>query len=111
MAWLALCDFREPLFSRTGLTAANATAPVGQDLDAELNIGTFVIEGRFEPTGNGHQTLLSYRRPGENPLDFSVTLIESDGAALLITSADAKVHYAVSANLAGRDEVVRITYS
>ena len=111
MAWLALCDFREPLFARDGLSAANTSTPLEAGDTSELKIGTFVIESRFEPAGDGHQTLLSYRRPADRPVDFSVSLSESEGVILEIAEGEARHRFVVSANLGGRDEVIRVTYS
>ena len=84
--------------------------PARQD-QPELEIGTFVIESRFEPDADGCQTLLRYRHPGPTPVAFTASLCEREGVIIEVNIGEKAWRFSVSASLGGRDEAVRITYS
>lgn len=111
MTWLALCDFATPLFSREGLgrrTPANTDATKLGDF---LEIGTFVIEGRFEPDDAGHHRILSHHRPGERPLHFEVTISANEGVKVQFSDGEDRQVHRVSSNIEGSQDTVRVTYS
>lgn len=110
MSWLALCDFVTPLFSRRGLARA---LPDGRgeitDAAEDLPTGTFVVEALFQPSSDGRHRLLTYRRPGGEPVDFSVTVSASEGAIISHREGRETRQYRVSADIMRRGDPLRMT--
>lgn len=112
MTWLALCDFVNPVFSRDGLHSkpANHPHPASRS-ETFLKTGTFVIEARFEPGASKQHKLLNYRRPGDAPVRFVVSMSATQGAIIEIEDGPISQTHRVSAQFRGREDIARITYS
>lgn len=112
MTWLALCDFVDPVFSRQGLQRKPANSSLGLEAsDTFLKIGTFVIEARFEPGPEGRHKLINYRRTGDAPVRFSVTIQANQHVEIEFEDGPVRQKHRVNARFRGREDMARITYS
>ena len=108
VTWLALSDFREPMFARSGLANSSAEPTSAQDGETHLKIGTFVIEARLDQSSSEAQVLLDH---DEGSLKFHLSLSENDGIHLMIDADGHKAAYALTVKVDGRNDLLRITYS
>ncbi len=112
MSWLALCDFVNPVFSRHGLHGKAANAPAaGEPPETFLKTGTFVIEARFDPSIKRAQKLLNYRRPGDAPVRFVVSVSATEGAVIEVEDGPVNQSHHLSARFRGQEDMLRLTYS
>ena len=107
MGWIGVADHGGGRFDPAGLAAQGDTAP--PTLTGDAPKGTLMIETHLSPQGRP-QTLLSFPRAGPRGGLLSVQVLPSGGIVLVDEAGGDVRHTALTHDLDGRSELVRVSY-
>ena len=111
MAWIGISDHDGGQFDRTGLHRSEKNAHRDDDAAGDLaQRGTLLVETHLSPEGRP-QSLLKYGRANPAAGGLSLQVMPSGGIVLVDTLGGVLHHAALSHDLDGRSEQVRVNYS
>ncbi len=109
MGWIGISDHDGGWFSRSGQAGASAADSCTSG-DAIAPRGTLLVETHLSPEGRP-QTLLRFDRPQPWSGGLSLQVMPSGGIVLVEAMGNDVRHAALTHDLDGRSEQVRISYS
>ena len=108
MGWIGIADHEGGRFNPAGLAGGDGTAPA--PLTDTAPQGTLMIETYLSPEGQP-QTLLGFTRAGPLGGVLSVQVLPSGGIVLIDELGGDVRHTALTHDLDGRSEQVRVSYA